>query len=251
MESSLFSIELSKSELKSFTTPLKDIQRAKINQVLLHFNDEENTIEAYCVNDSNTIMCNIEYLPTLLEKATFSSTFTFGIYDLNEFINCVSVFSDGATIKIDNNLCEISDSKDNIIKYHASDSSLIRQGKKTIKAKVEWYTGAEFAPSEYSTFMKSLNVINGQHVIFTGKEENEVLNIQVRDKDISSSNSSNLNVPTSEISKQFKTVIEKDSFISTMSSSPEEFSIKISNMIIVAEGSTEIHNVKYVIAPLV
>lgn len=243
----LFSITLDKDNVKKFLAPLKDIQKIKVNQAVFKFNEEKKTISMSVINDTNTIMSIVKYKPL---EAEIEKDFEFAIHDLNEFINCIYVFDEGAQIDFHEKYCDIS-YEDSNIKYIGSETSVIKQGKEKLSAKVNWFTSFVFDPSEFTSFIKAINVINGKHIIFTGEKGKKSVGVQVRDKAMANSNSFNVKIEVDEIFETFKTVIDKEYFMSIISGSSSTYEIQIGNLLVLFKASTPVHTIDHCVAPVV
>lgn len=248
MKDSLFSIKIDGKDIKNFILPFKDIQKIKVNQAVFKFSEKDKTIRTSTINDNNTVMSILKY--KTLEDSEIENDFEFSIHDLNEFINCLSIFDDGVKLYFNEKMCEMvkGDSK---IRYYGSESGIIKQGKEKLNAKVNWYTNFVFDPSENSSFIKALNVINGKHIIFTGKKSDKKITIQIRDKELSISNSFNNDFGVDEVYEDFRTVIDKEYFMSIINGSSSVYNIQIGNLLVLVRGSTPVHTVDHCIAPVV
>lgn len=247
---SYFSGEFTKNKSKLFLDALRDIQKIKVQQVLFHINKKTKDIDFYTVNDGNTIMSIVNIKNEVFKDFEFETDFVFGIYDLHEFVSLISIFDGDFKFEMNKSVCEISNKQGNV-KYYAAEQELIREGKKEIKAAIDWYTEFDFDKDQYSSFIKAVPVVNGKFIIFQGKKGEKKISIQVKDKDMSSSNSFNINVDVEANEKDFKQIIDKDNFMNVISGSSEVFKVQIGNIVTCFSGETDGHKVKTFISPRV
>jgi hypothetical protein len=107
-----------------------------------------------------------------------------------------------------------------------------------------------FDPSENTAFIKAISVITGKHIIFTGEKGKKKVNVQVRDKDLASSNSFNMTIEVDEILDNFKTIIDKEYFMSIISGSSTAYEVQIGNLLVLVKGNTDIHTIENCVAPV-
>jgi len=245
-----FSGSFAKKELKLFLDALKDIQKIKVQQVLFHINSKTKDMNLYVINDGNTIMSMVNIKPDVFTDFEFETDFKFGVYDLNEFVSLLSIFDDEAKLEVNKSVWEISN-KQGKVKYFSAEEELIREGKKEIKAAIDWYSEFEFNKEDYISFIKAVPVVNGKFIIFSGKANDKKVTIQVRDKDISSSNSFSIDIEVDKLEKDFKQVIDKDNFMNVICGSCEVFKVQIGNIVTSFVGETDGHKVKTLISPRV
>jgi hypothetical protein len=240
--------EFNKEEAKQFLDALKDIQKLKVQQVLFNIDKDDSDIKLYVVNDNNTILSHIKINKEVLNNFEIETSFIFGVYDLHELINLLSVFDGGFKLEMNRSVCEISNSTGKV-KYYAAESDLIREGKKTLSAKIDWFTEFTLSKEQQGNFVKAVPIISGKFVIIEGKAGQDKVALHVKDKDISSSNSFSINIEVDEIFKDFKMVLDKDNFMNIIAGSCDEFNVQVGNVALSFYGETDGHTIKSYVGP--
>jgi len=242
----ILSGSLNKEKTEAFTTALKDILTLGILKIILEFSASDKKISINAVNDNNTVMAKINFDPCLLDGFEIKNDFSYGIYNLDEFIGLLSIFENGCDIKMSEESLGLS-FENNALDYLGSELKKIKVGPGAFSIDV-FSSVFDWDSKKYNSLIRAMNKMPQQFVFIKGIEKKSEIELLISENGVRS-NSFGITIPcTGVIEKNFKHFLSKESLTQAFNTSIKTFNAKICDICLVLIGSSSLYNVQYFIA---
>lgn len=184
----------------------------KITQETINILKYFSTINPGIVITPGSIISTMTPNKNIVAAATVIEDFTqeFGIYNLSEFLNIISILKEPTLKFINSKQAEIVDGSINI-KYTFAEPLLMTKAPKKLTQQdvIETF---ELTTETLSMLQKAVSILNLQDIIFEGDGSK----VYIRGIDLKQSSSSSFNYELGDTNKTFKAIIKVD-FLKIMS----------------------------------
>jgi len=230
-----------------FISPLDDILKSSVEQAVINFNKEDNSIKINAINESKTAIIFVDYLSELVDAVTINEDYDLGIYELSEFAAMSKIFSDGFSLNIEDHVVTVENEGQEFT-FISSDTSAIQTGPKKFSGNVKWVSEFAWTPELFGNFTKAIGRLSQDYVTFEGKEGEKSLSIKVCDKDMRSS-AFKTNVDLEDTNQSsFKVILNKEYFQPVVTASIKNLQVQISDKLVSFVGKSEYSKIKYYIS---
>jgi len=238
-------VAFDEDKARAFMALLRDIQRIGISGISFEVSTDKK-INIKCQNESRDVLNFVLIKEKLLEKSQITEDFMFSLFDINEFVSLISVFSDGFGLSVCPEHALIKKAP-NTLRYYGCNSYLIK--KPDIEREFEWITQFNFNCAEMKSFIKALPITSQKYVIITGEVGSTELKLSITDKDIKET-AFDTTIAVDTLDKKVRLVFNKDLLIPVLKSHFEEFEIRIHKMMMRLAGSNDYFDQTFYVSSL-
>lgn len=238
---------LDSEKAKEFITPLNDIINVGISEkVLLDITDDSIKISTTTPNKSNYLI--MKYNKDFVKGFTLPSVpFSFGIKDLSEIVGIMRAFSDGFKIKIEDQMMTLSSGQSTFTYYGCNEKHCIK-GPKRIDMETGVITSFKW-DSELKSFTKAIGQLKEQeHIVISGNKDDNVATIMVTNEQFKRYNNFSSKVQCIQIVDTFRKIVDKKIFHPVITSSIDEFIVRVFDDNIMFIGKTDPFNIIHMVS---
>jgi DNA polymerase III sliding clamp (beta) subunit (PCNA family) len=223
---------------KRFLSPLNDIIKVGITEkILLNIDNDTIKISACTPTKSNFVI--LKYKKELFKDFKMpSKPLNFGVKDLGELVSILKTFSDGFDLKIEQEVLTVSSGHSNFT-YYSCNEELCIKGPKTVNADEGFFTAFKWS-NEMKTFTNAINQLREQeHIVIHGNKGDAITTLMITNDQFKRYNNFTSKVQSTEISQTFRKIIDKNIFHPVVTSSVNEFVVKVFEPAVLFFGNNE------------
>ena len=238
---------LDSEKAKQFITPLNDIISVGITEkILINILDDCIKISSTTPNKSNYFI--LKYKKEFLEGFNLPSVpFNFGVKDLTELVGIMRAFSDGFKIKIEDKILTLSNGDSTFTYYGCNENHCIR-GPKNVDTETGLLAAFKWDDA-LKPFTKAIGQLKDQeHVVFSGNKDDMKTNLMVTNEQFKRYNNFCSRTQSTKVTQTFRKITDKKIMLPVVTSSIDEFLVKIFNDNIMFMGKSDAFNIIHMVS---